>query len=112
MQQNRGVGRGNLRKTIKLLAKSNASLLEWMYLSVMYYENEAFMNQFYALRTALAGKGIIERNTFPSVDFMELLPISSSTKHKRVTKHKKPKGKVFTPERSTDNKLYIGNFDF
>lgn len=75
MQQNRGVGRGNLRKTIKLLAKSNASLLGWMYLSVMYYENEVFMNQFYALRTALAGKGIIERNTFPSVDFMELLPI-------------------------------------
>ncbi|MGV7105832.1 nucleotidyltransferase domain-containing protein [Flavobacterium sp. U410] len=105
----------DLRKTLKLLAKSNAPLLEWIYSPVVYYENEVFMNQmrtlakdcfspvaclhhylgttknfmevcaqeevklksyFYALRTALAGKWIIERNTFPPVDFMELLPIA------------------------------------
>ena len=35
----------NLRKTLKLLAKSNASLLEWIYSPVVYYENEAFMNR-------------------------------------------------------------------
>lgn len=105
----------DLRKTVKLLAKSNAPLLEWIYSPVVYYENEAFMSQmralakdcfspvaclhhylgttknfmdvceqeevklksyFYALRTALAGKWIIENNTFPPVVFMELLPIA------------------------------------
>jgi predicted nucleotidyltransferase len=105
----------DLRKTVKLLAKSNAPLLEWLYSPVVYYENEAFANTmrnlakdcfspiaclhhylgttknfmdvcqaeevklksyFYALRTALTGKWIIEKNTFPPVDFMELLPIA------------------------------------
>lgn len=105
----------DLRKTMRLLAKSNTALLEWIYSPVVYYENEAFTAQlralakdcfspiaclhhylgttknfmeiclaeevklksyFYALRTALAGKWIIEKNTFPPVDFMELLPIA------------------------------------
>ncbi len=105
----------DLRKTLKLLAKSNAPLLEWIYSPVVYYENEAFMSQmralakdcfspvaclhhylgttknfmdvceqeevklksyFYALRSALAGKWIIEYNTFPPVAFIELLPIA------------------------------------
>lgn len=105
----------DLRKTVKLVAKSNASLLEWLHSPVVYYENEDFMSAlrnlardtfspiacmhhylgttktfmlacmqehvklksyFYALRTALAGKWIIENNTFPPVDFMELLPIA------------------------------------
>ena len=35
----------DLRKTVKLLAKSNASLMEWMFSPVVYYENEAFMKQ-------------------------------------------------------------------
>jgi predicted nucleotidyltransferase len=113
----------DLRKTLKLLAKSNAPLLEWIYSPVVYYENEAFMNQirtlakdcfspvaclhhylgttknfmevceqeevklksyFYALRTALAGKWIIERNTFPSVDFMELLPIAPQNIQEKI----------------------------
>lgn len=104
----------DLRKAVKLLAKSNAPLLEWLYSPVVYYENEEFANAmrelakdcfspiatlhhylgttknfmevceqeevklksyFYALRTALAGKWIIENNSFPPVDFMELLPI-------------------------------------
>ena len=104
----------DLRKTLKLLAKSNAPLLEWLYSPVVYYQDEAFANEmrrlaekcfspiaclyhylgttknfmdvctaeevklksyFYALRTALAGKWIIERNSFPPVDFLELLPI-------------------------------------
>jgi predicted nucleotidyltransferase len=105
----------DLRKTVQLLAKSNAPLLEWLYSPVVYYENEAFATQmralakdcfspiaclhhylgttkkfmpvceqdqvklksyFYALRTALAGKWIIENNSFPPVNFMELLPIA------------------------------------
>ena len=113
----------DLLKTVKLLAKSNAPLLEWIYSPVVYYENEAFMNQmralakdcfspvaclhhylgttknfmavceqeevklksyFYALRTALAGKWIIENNTFPPVAFMELLPIAPQNIQEKV----------------------------
>lgn len=105
----------DLRKTVRLLAKSNASLLEWLHSPIVYYENEVFAKEiraiakacfspiaclhhylgttknfmdvceqeevklksyFYALRTALAGKWIIENNTFPPVTFMELLPIA------------------------------------
>ena len=113
----------DLRKTVKLLAKSNAPLLEWIYSPVVYYENEAFMNQmralakdcfspvaclhhylgttknfmdvceqeevklksyFYALRTALAGKWIIENNTFPPVAFMDLLPIAPQNIQEKI----------------------------
>ena len=113
----------DLRKTVKLLAKSNAPLLEWIYSPVVYYENKVFMNQmralakdcfspvaclhhylgttknfmdvceqeevklksyFYALRTALAGKWIIENNTFPPVAFMELLPIAPQNIQEKV----------------------------
>lgn len=105
----------DLSKMLKLLAKSNASLLEWLHSPVVYFENEAFIapvrelakecfspiaclhhylgttknfmdvcqaesvklkSYFYALRTALAGRWIIEKNTFPPVDFLELLPIA------------------------------------
>lgn len=105
----------DLRKTVKLLAKSNAPLLEWLYSPVVYYQDEAFVKQmkdlaiecfspiaslhhylgttknfmeacqaeevklksyFYALRTALAGKWIIEKNSFPPVAFVELLSIA------------------------------------
>lgn len=113
----------DLRKALKLLAKSNAPLLEWLYSPVVYYENEAFVTQmrelatacfspiaclhhylgttknfmevcqaeevklksyFYALRTALAGKWIIENNSFPPVDFMELLPIAPQNIQEKV----------------------------
>jgi predicted nucleotidyltransferase len=113
----------DLRKTVKLLAKSNAPLLEWLFSPVVYYENEAFAKQmrelaktcfspiaclhhylgttknfmdvceqeevklksyFYALRTALAGKWIIENNSFPPVDFMELLPIAPQNIQEKV----------------------------
>lgn len=113
----------DLRKTVRLLAKSNASLLEWIYSPVVYYQNEAFMQQlrtvakdcfspvaclhhylgttknfmdvceqeevklksyFYALRTALAGKWIIENNSFPPVAFMELLPIAPQNIQEKV----------------------------
>lgn len=105
----------DIQKALLLLAKSNASLLEWLYSPVVYYENEVLVNQmralaadcfspiaclhhylgttknfmevcaqeqvklksyFYALRTALAGKWIIEKNSFPPVDFRQLLPIA------------------------------------
>ncbi|SHI84536.1 nucleotidyltransferase domain-containing protein [Flavobacterium terrae] len=113
----------DLRKTLKLLAKSNAPLLEWLYSPVVYYENETFATQmralakdcfspiatlhhylgttkkfmeacqadevklksyFYALRTALAGKWIIESNSFPPVDFMKLLPIAPQNIQEKV----------------------------
>lgn len=113
----------DLRKTVRLLAKSNAPLLEWLFSPVVYYENEAFVTQmrslakdcfspvaclhhylgttknfmdvcqaeevklksyFYALRTALAGKWIIEHNSFPPVDFMELLPIAPQNIQEKV----------------------------
>lgn len=113
----------DVRKTVKLLAKSNAPLLEWLYSPVVYYENEAFATQmralakdtfspiacmyhylgttknfmpvcmqekvklksyFYGLRTALAGKWIIENNSFPPVDFMELLPIAPQNMQEKI----------------------------
>ena len=113
----------DLRKTVKLLAKSNAPLLEWLFSPVVYFENEAFVTQmrllakecfspvaclhhylgttknfmdvcqaeevklksyFYALRTALAGKWIIENNSFPPVDFIELLPIAPQNIQEKV----------------------------
>lgn len=105
----------DLAKALKLLAKSNAPLIEWLYSPASYYTNDAFIKQmqsfandcfspiatlhhylgttknfmevcnseqiklknyFYALRTALAGKWIIENNSFPPVAFAELLPIA------------------------------------
>lgn len=105
----------DLRKAVKLLAKSNAPLIEWLFSPVVYYQNEDFVKQmqdlavecfspiavlhhylgttknfmevcemeevklksyFYALRTALAGKWIIKKNTFPPVAFADLLPIA------------------------------------
>jgi hypothetical protein len=39
-------------------------------------EEVKLKSYFYALRTALAGKWIIENNTFPPVDFADLLPIA------------------------------------
>ncbi|WP_310556856.1 nucleotidyltransferase domain-containing protein [Flavobacterium sp.] len=105
----------DIAKALKLLAKSNAPLIEWLFSPVVYYQDEAFIQQmqalatdcfspiatlhhylgttknfmdvceapevklksyFYALRTALAGKWIIEKNSFPPVDFLELLPIA------------------------------------
>ena len=113
----------DLRKTVRLLAKSNAPLLEWLYSPVVYIENEAFAHTlrevaqkcfspiaclhhylgttknfmeicqaeevklksyFYALRTALAGKWIIEKNTFPPVAFIELLPIAPPNIQEKV----------------------------
>ena len=113
----------DLRKTVKLLAKSNAPLLEWLFSPVVYFENEVFVAEmrrlakdcfspiaclhhylgttknfmdvcqaeevklksyFYALRTALAGKWIIEKNSFPPVDFMELLPIAPPNIQEKV----------------------------
>jgi len=105
----------DLRKAVKLLAKSNAPLLEWLYSPMVYLQDEAFLKQlqalatecfspiaslhhylgttknfmeacqaeevklknyFYALRTALAGKWIIEKNSIPPVAFAELLQIA------------------------------------
>ena len=113
----------DLRKSLKLLAKSNAPLLEWLYSPIVYFEDEAFVAQmrtlakdcfspiaclhhylgttknfmdvceqeevklksyFYALRTALSGRWIIENNSFPPVDFMELLPIAPQNIQEKV----------------------------
>jgi len=113
----------DLRKAVKLLAKSNAPLLEWLYSPVVYYRDEVFANAmrelandcfspiatlhhylgitknfmdvceqdevklksyFYALRTALAGRWIIENNSFPPVNFMELLPIAPQNIQEKI----------------------------
>lgn len=113
----------DLRKAVKLLAKSNAPLLEWLYSPVVYYQDEAFVKQmqalatecfspiaslhhylgttknfmdacqaeevklknyFYALRTALAGKWIIEKNSIPPVAFAELLSIAPLNVQEKV----------------------------
>jgi len=113
----------DLRKTVKLLAKSNAPLLEWLYSPMVYLQDEAFLKQmqslatecfspiaslyhylgttknfmdacqaeevklknyFYALRTALAGKWIIEKNSIPPVAFLELLPIAPLNVQEKV----------------------------
>lgn len=105
----------DLAKALKLLAKSNAPLIEWLHSPVCYSKDDAFLKQmrlfaddcfspiatlhhylgttknfmevceaeniklksyFYALRTALAGKWIIDNNSFPPVAFAELLPIA------------------------------------
>ena len=105
----------DIAKALKLLAKSNAPLIEWLFSPMVYYQDDDFIQQlqtlaidcfspiatlhhylgttknfmdvceqeevklksyFYALRTALAGRWIIENNSFPPVDFMELLPIA------------------------------------
>ena len=105
----------DIAKALKLLAKSNAPLIEWLFSPVVYYQDDAFIQQlqalamdcfspiatlhhylgttknfmdvceqeevklksyFYALRTGLAGRWIIEKNTFPPVDFMKLLPVA------------------------------------
>lgn len=102
----------DLAKTLKLLAKSNAPLMEWLFSPVVYYQDDRFLKQmqefatdcfspiatlhhylgttknfmdvcdaekvklksyFYALRSALAGKWIIENNSIPPVAFSELL---------------------------------------
>ncbi|WP_289661949.1 nucleotidyltransferase domain-containing protein [Flavobacterium panacagri] len=113
----------DLRKSVRLLAKSSASLMEWLFSPVVYYENEVFVKQmreiatecfspiavlhhylgttknfmevcemeeiklksyFYALRTALAGKWIIETNTFPPVAFADLLPIAPQNIQEKI----------------------------
>ncbi|OIV39731.1 nucleotidyltransferase domain-containing protein [Flavobacterium johnsoniae] len=105
----------DLRKSVRLLAKSNAPLIEWLFSPIVYFQNDDFVKQmqdlavecfspisvlhhylgttknfmevcemeevklksyFYALRTALCGKWIIENNTFPPVAFADLLPIA------------------------------------
>ena len=105
----------DLAKALKLLAKSNVPLIEWLYSHVVYHKDDAFLKRmqdlasqcfspvatlhhylgttknfmevceaekvklksyFYALRTALAGKWIIENNSFPPVLFSDLLPIA------------------------------------
>jgi predicted nucleotidyltransferase len=103
----------DLSKALKLLAKSNAPLIEWLHSPVVYYQDNDFLRQmqyladqcfspiatlhhylgttknfievceaenvklksyFYALRSALAGKWIINNNSFPPVAFADLLP--------------------------------------
>lgn len=98
----------DLRKTLKLLAKSNASLLGWLFSPIIYRADEIFLKKiqqvavnnfnpvagfyhyhsmsknflqkvnsnevklksfFYALRTALCSKWILEKQTIPPVEF-------------------------------------------
>ncbi|WP_374173522.1 DNA polymerase beta superfamily protein [Flavobacterium tructae] len=113
----------DLGKSVKLLAKSNTALIEWLFSPVVYFQNDDFVKQmqdlavecfspitvlhhylgttknfmevcemeevklksyFYALRTALAGKWIIEKNTFPPVAFADLLPIAPQNIQEKI----------------------------
>ena len=113
----------DIAKALKLLAKSNAPLIEWLFSPVVYYQEDAFLKQmqalandcfspiatlhhylgttknfmdvceqdqvklksyFYALRTALAGRWIIEKNSFPPVDFLDLLPIAPKNVQEKI----------------------------
>ncbi|OHT44915.1 nucleotidyltransferase domain-containing protein [Flavobacterium tructae] len=113
----------DLRKSVKLLAKSNTALIEWLFSPVVYFQEDDFVKQmqdlavecfspiavlhhylgttknfmevcemeevklknyFYALRTALAGKWIIEKNTFPPVPFADLLPIAPQNIQEKI----------------------------
>lgn len=105
----------DIAKTLKLLSKSNAPLLEWLNSPIVYYKKNSFISEieplanvcfspigclyhylgttknfmhaceadyvklksyFYALRTALAGKWIIDKKSFPPVLFSELFVIA------------------------------------
>jgi len=113
----------DLAKALKLLAKSNAPLIEWLYSPIVYSTDDAFLKQmqlfandcfspiatlhhylgttknfmevceaknvklksyFYALRTALAGKWIIDNNSFPPVAFANLLSIAPTMIQEKV----------------------------
>ena len=113
----------DLAKALKLLAKSNAPLIEWLYSPIVYKTDNIVLNQmqvfakdcfspiatlhhylgttknfmevcevehvklksyFYALRTALAGKWIIDNNSFPPVDFAELIPIAPTAIQEKI----------------------------
>ncbi|KAF2509504.1 nucleotidyltransferase domain-containing protein [Flavobacterium zhairuonense] len=113
----------DVRKSVRLLAKSNAPLIEWLFSPIVYFQNDDFVKQmqdlavecfssiavlhhylgttknfmevcemkevklksyFYALRTALAGKWIIEKNTFPPVAFADLLPIAPKNIQEKI----------------------------
>lgn len=54
------------------------------FMDVCEKEEVKLKSYFYALRTALAGKWIIEKNTFPSVVFTDLLPIASQNIQDKV----------------------------
>ena len=47
-------------------------------------EEVKLKSYFYALRTALAGKWIIENNTFPPVAFADLLPIAPQNIQEKI----------------------------
>lgn len=54
------------------------------FMDVCTAEEVKLKSYFYALRTALAGKWIIENNSFPPVAFMELLPIAPPSIQEKV----------------------------
>jgi hypothetical protein len=113
----------DIAKALRLLAKSNAPLLEWIYSPVVYRTDGAFLqglrslaadcfspiacmhhylsmtrnylpllqgdeiklkHLFYALRTSLAGRWIVERQSIPPVAFGELLALSDTVHRERI----------------------------
>lgn len=114
----------DLQKALKLLAKSNAPLMERLYSQEVYIKHDAFIEQmrlfakecfspiatmhhylgitksfmeacsgeqvklksyFYALRSALACKWIIEQASFPPVVFYDLLPMAKTDVLEKIT---------------------------
>lgn len=107
----------DLRKALKLLAKSNASFLGWIFSPMIYFANDEFHNQiqklakenfnpvagfhhfhsmslnfldktsqeqvnlkklFYALRTTLSAKWILEKESIPPILFIDMLELVNS----------------------------------
>lgn len=54
------------------------------FITVCEQDEVKLKSYFYALRTALAGKWIIENNSFPPVAFTELLPIAPQNIQEKI----------------------------
>lgn len=145
----------DLAKAIKLLAKSNIPLLEWINSPIQYIYNESFIKKmksfaevcfspisaihhyigttknfiettdkeevklkslFYALRTALAGKWIIEFQTMPPVLLTEMLILTDKAMETRINEliqYKKTKDEsYFYPKDEMINTFILETINF
>ncbi len=130
----------DLRKTVKLLAKSNAPLLEWLYSPVVYFENEAFATQmrelakdcfspiaclhhylgttklFLRLAHRISRKMDNRKQQFSASRFHGIITDCTNKhtrKSKRINDNKsQPRRKILAPKRGIDNGFLDGNGGF
>ena len=87
------IGGWEIKKTLSLLRRSNAPLLEWIQSPIVYHDNAQFLKAiwrlsqdffspiavvklkkyFYALRTTIAGKWVREEGTMPHIELSKML---------------------------------------